>query len=120
VVHKVDGFDLKITSRRSWKAERRYAGKVVDVVPVTWTKGRHTDPETGEILQEVWYQDPEEMKARNNSDEPFVVAIAKAKDYSSTPHEFAHFCALFEVAPTGRVLSENSIETRVIQRARSA
>jgi hypothetical protein len=34
--HSVDGFDLKYTSRTSWKAERRERGTLIDIVPVTW------------------------------------------------------------------------------------
>jgi len=64
LTHPVDGFDLKFTSRRSWKAERREHGRLVDVVPVTWTKGRRVDAETKELFQEVWYQDPRKLAAR--------------------------------------------------------
>lgn len=119
MVHKVDGFELKFTSRTSWKAERRHVGQVVDIVPVTWTKGWRQDPETRDIFQEVWYQDKDEMMERNSSREHFVVAVAIAKDYETLPHEFGSFRALFEVVATGKVLSENSIETKVLERAKS-
>jgi hypothetical protein len=59
------------------------------------------------------------MHERNQSREPFVVAVAAAKDYSRHPHEFDGFRALFEVVPTGRILSENSIETKVLRRVTS-
>ena len=104
MAHFVDGFDLTFTSRRSWKAERRQRGKVIDIVPVTWTKGRWQDPVTKDVYQEVWFQDRNEMLERNGSSEPFVVAVGVAKDYSKMPHEFEEFRAVFEVVPTGVVL----------------
>lgn len=118
MAHKVDGFNLKFTSRTSWKAERRQGSLLIDIIPVTWTKGRHQDPETQKVFQEVWYQNNEEMMQQSISREPFVVAVAIAKDYSRLPHEFDEFRALFEVVATGRVLSDESIETEVIRRAK--
>jgi hypothetical protein len=117
MTHPVSGFDLKFTNRRSWKAERRYAGRLIDVVPVTWTKGRRS--ENGEIFQEVWYQDKEEMEARRTDPTPFVVALAIAKDYSIQPHAFDAFRCLYKVSATGAVLSDRSIETKVLERVRA-
>jgi hypothetical protein len=119
MTHPVDGFDLKFTSRTSWKAERRCRGKLVDIVPVTWTKGRRQDPDTKNVYQEVWFQDHNEMDERNNSREPFPVAVAIAKDYSKFPHAFDQFRAIFEVVSTGNILSEKSIETKVLRRLKA-
>jgi len=119
LTHPVDGFDLKFTSRRSWKAERREHGRLVDVVPVTWTKGRRVDAETKELFQEVWYQDPRKLAARAADPTPFVVALAVAHDYSVLPHAFKQFTGTFEVAPTGKFLTEHSLETRVLRRVRA-
>jgi hypothetical protein len=112
--HTVDGYDLTFTSRRSWKAHRRVRGRLIDVVPVTWTKGRRQDPVSKEIFQEVWYQDPSEMAARLSDPTPFVVALATAKDYNVLPHAFHEFRGLFEVVATGKSLGPHSIETKVI------
>ena len=119
MAHVVDGFDLTFTSRTSWKAERRLGGKIIDIVPVTWTKGRRQDPSTKEVFQEVWYQNHHEMISQKGSHDPFVVAVARAKDYTKFPHEFAEFVAMFEVIATGVVLSDKSIETKVIRRLRA-
>ncbi len=119
MAHVVDGFELTFTSRTSWKAERRDKGLVVDVVPVTWTKGWRSDPETGGKFLEVWFQDPVELQERNDDREPFVVALAIARDYLRHPHEFSEFRGIFRVIPTGIILSHNSIECRVIERVRA-
>jgi hypothetical protein len=116
MAHEVDGFDLTFTSRRSWKATRRAAGQIVDVVPVTWTKGRRQDPTSKEIMQEVWYQNPAELEAARTSIAPFVVALAVAKDYSVLPHAFQEFRGIFEVVSTGEQLTPQSIQTRVVRR----
>lgn len=117
MTHLVDGFDLKFTGRRSWKAERRQRGRLVDVVPVTWTKGRRV--EEGRIFQEVWYQDRSEMAARASDPSPFVVALAIAHDYAVEPHAFKEFVGVFEVTPTGKILSDISIETEVRRRVQA-
>jgi hypothetical protein len=119
VTHPVDGFDLTFTSRRSWKAHRREHGRLVDVVPVTWTKGRHASDATKEIFQEVWYQDRDELAARAADVSPFVVALATAKDYGTFPHAFKEFVGVFEVVATGKMLSDISIETKVLRRVRA-
>jgi hypothetical protein len=38
--HHVDGFELKFTSRTSWKAKLRLLNQKLDVVPVTLSKRR--------------------------------------------------------------------------------
>ena|SRR6266446_9172923 len=112
--HSVSGFNLKFTSRRSWKAELWRHGRQIGVVPVTWTKGRSTSG--GEIFQEVWFQNLTEMEEHRVSKKPFIVAVAIAKDYSQLPHAFQSFQAVFEVVATGAALSENSIATKVLRR----
>jgi hypothetical protein len=115
--HPVDGFDLRFAGRRSWKAERRKHGRLVDLIPVAWTKGRRA--EANEIFQELWYQNPAEIVSRAADHTPFAIALAVAKDYNTLPHAFREFVGVFEVVPTGRKLSDNSIETRVLRRARA-
>jgi hypothetical protein len=119
VTHPVDGFDLKFTSRRSWKAERRRLGRVVDIIPVTWTKGRRVDDTTKEIFQEVWYQDEKELAARATDPSPFVLAVATAHDYAKLPHAFKEFIGIFEVSAIGKVLSKHNIETKLLRRVRA-
>ena len=119
MAHRVDGFELSFTARTSWKAKRAEHGKLIDVIPVTWTKGRRNDPLSNEIFQEVWFRDVAEMETFRSQSAPFVVALAIAKDYSADPHVFDEFRGIFEVKSTGRVLSENSIETLVLRRVRA-
>jgi hypothetical protein len=115
MAHDVDGFELKYVGR-TWKAERREHGKLLDVVPVTWTKGTRTDGD--ETLQEVWYQNIGEMEERLADPAPFVVAVAKARDYGVKPHAFKEFKAIYEVVASGVRLTHNSIQTRVLRRLR--
>ena len=119
MAHSVGGLDLKYTSRTSWKAEIRSHGKVVAIAPVTWTKGRYTKENSQEVFQQVWFQDADELEERRTSTDPFIVAVAVAKDYSHHPHEFKDFQAVFEVVATGEIWDEKSIETRVIRRVTS-
>lgn len=113
--HRVDGFDLTFTSRTSWKAERRARGRVIDVVPVVWTKDRCQAGSS--VYQGVSYQSRDEMEKRLADPSPFAVALAVAKDYAKHPHEFKEFVGVFEVTATGERLSDNSIQTRVLRRA---
>ncbi len=119
MAHSVGGLDLKYTSRTSWKAEVRSHGKVVAIAPVTWTKGRYTKKNSKEVFQQVWFQNADELEERRTSTDPFIVAVAVAKDYSHHPHEFQDFQAVFEVVATGEIWDEKSIETRVIRRVTS-
>jgi hypothetical protein len=119
VAHEVAGFELRFTSRTSWKAERRLRGAPVDVIPITWTKGWRPDPVTKDIKLEVWFQDHREMDRRRLSSEPFAVALAVAKSYEELPHSFSEFRGVFEVVATGKRLSDNSIETNVLRRLKA-
>ena len=105
--HSVDGFELKFTCRTSWKAERRFLAQKIDIVPVTWTKGRRQDGSTKEVFLEVWYRNVDELNLRAADPNAFVVALAVAKDYRKFPHAFDQFVGLFRVAPTGIFLSNN-------------
>lgn len=111
--HSIDGYDLTFTSRRSWKANLRARGKIIDIIPVTWTHGRKGD------VQEVWYQNPDELEEARLRDVPFVVALAHAKDPYAEPSEFHEFRGVFEVIATGGRLGEQSIETKVIRRLKA-
>jgi hypothetical protein len=115
--HSVDGFDLKFTSRTSWKAQRRNRGKLVDVVPVTWVHSQRREGKS--ILQGVHYQDPVEMERARLSREPFIIALAIAKDPQADPKVFHEFRGVFEVESTGAFLGGHTIETRVLRRIKA-
>jgi hypothetical protein len=68
------------------------------------------------VFQEVWYQNEDELAAARDSKDPFIVAVALAKDYGQHPHQFRSFQAIFEVVSTGRQLTRQSIETKVLRR----
>ena len=115
MTHSVDGFGLEFTARKSWKAQRYEFGSKIDVIPVTWTKGLQFKTK----MLEVWFCNPVEMETHRKSREPFVVALAIAKDYSVHPHEFQEFRAVYEVVATGNMgASEGgtSIETSIVRR----
>ena len=97
----------------------RTYGRVIAVAPVTWTKGRYTKKNSADIFQQVWFQNPDEMETHRTSPEPFVVAVAMAKNYSHFPHEFEEFRAVLEVVATGEAWDNKSIETKVIRRLTS-
>jgi hypothetical protein len=112
--HSVDGFEVTFTARRSWKASLRLHGRLIDTVPVTWTKGRW---QAGtDVFQEVWFPNAEERETYRTSTRPFKVALAIAKNYTQHPHQFQEFTGIFEVQATGEQLSEHSIQTRVLRR----
>lgn len=112
--HHLDGYELKFAARRSWKAERRLDGTLIDTVPVTWTKGIR---ETGnDRFLQVWFPNTDELRDYSQRTDPFVVAVATAKDFNQHPHQFSKFNYLYEVVATGELLSPDSIETRIIRR----
>lgn len=117
--HSVDGFYVRYTGRRSWKAERRLHNRTLDIIPVAWTKGIARDPSSKEVTLEVWYQNPEELKKQMADPNPFVVALAKAKDDRESPPVFDQFVAIFRVVATGKIIREKSIETTVLERVRA-
>ena len=112
--HFVDGFDVTFTSRRSWKADLRCRGRLIETVPVTWTKGRRQNG--ADLFQEVWFQNGDDLEAHRIKTEPFRVALAIAKDYNQEPHQFQEFRGIFEVQATGERLSDYSIQTKVLRR----
>jgi hypothetical protein len=112
--HSVDGFDVAFASRRGWKADLWCRGHLFEGVPVTWTKGRVQSG--SDIFQEVWFQNEKDLEAHRNKTEPFIIALAIAKDYAQHPHQFDEFRGIFEVQATGERLSEISIQTRVLRR----
>jgi hypothetical protein len=131
MAHAVDGFALKFLHRGAWKAERREHGKLLDVIPVTWTKG--TRANGGEIFQQVWYESTSELEARLADPAPFVVAVAGPKAsvtvrLGELPEEdeyeprsrlaFKDLKCVYEVISTGVRLTDNSIQTRVLRRLR--
>lgn len=117
--HYVDGFELTFTSRTGWKAERRLLNQKLDVVPVTLTKGRRQVASSKEVFLEVWYRNAEEMRYRAADLNPFIVALAKAKNDLGSPPIFDEFVGIFRVIPTGVFLSENSIEAKVLERVKA-
>jgi hypothetical protein len=118
LVHFVGGLELRYTHRRRWKAEIRAYGRIQAVVPVTWTKARRQEGK--QVYQEVWYKDPNELESVRRSNEPFVVAVALAKNYDAYPREFESFGAVFEVISTGKQITDESLETRVLRRLTNA
>jgi len=116
--HYVDGFELTFTSRTGWKAERRLRNQKLDVVPVTLTKGRRQVASSKEVFLEIWYRNTEEMRYRAADLNPFIVALAKAKNDLESPPIFDEFVGIFRVVPTGAFLSENSIEAKILERVK--
>ena len=68
MAHLVDGYGLKFTGVRTWKAERWVGDHLVDVVPVTWTKGGRRRGSS--IFLEIWYQHRTEMDAALKNQPP--------------------------------------------------
>jgi hypothetical protein len=86
---------------------------------VTLTKGRRQGASPQEGFLEVWYRNAEELRRRAADPNAFVLALAKAKDDHEVPPVFDSFVGIFRVIPTGTPLSENSIETKVLERVRA-
>ncbi len=128
----IDGFELKFVSRLR-KAERRQNGRLIDTIPVTWAKtwrqappvkvsaapkGAKVVPAPRDIFLEIWYQDAAEMEARKGDAAPFIVAMATTSEVAGKPDKFSEFRGVFEVTATGEALSPNSLESKVIRRAK--
>ena len=112
--HDIDGFQLRFTGRNTWKAERREQGELLDVIPVAWTK----DTDTERSTQAIWYRknNLREMEERLAVREPFVVAVAEAKDYRVIPHSFKKFSGVYEMVATGVRLGKQGIQARILRR----
>jgi len=78
--HKVDGFGLQYTARKSWKAWWFQAGKQKDKVPVTWTKDFHPARGSEKARLDVRYRKIAEAEAQRVDNTPFVVALARPKN----------------------------------------
>lgn len=113
MAHEVDGYELKYNGRRSWMAQLSQGGIVIEPrIPVTWA----TDWQKGGLLR-VWFRDRAEMLKHNDSKTPFIVAVAtRARSDNPNIERFEKFNAIFRVTPTGELLSENSIQTRILDR----
>jgi len=116
--HSIDGFELNLSSAKSWKAERRQYGRRIDDVPMTWTNGRRNGSDN-KVFQQVWFKDRAELERRAADPRPFVVLLATSTDNSVLPYAPKDFVGLFEVATTGRILSGMSLETEVRRRVRA-
>ncbi len=110
-VYKVDGFELTFTRPMSRKVNGRRNGELIDNIYVTWTKGYS---EGGKFLRMWPYK--KDMKEYLNSREPFIVAVAVAKDWNKLPHSIDHFDSIRRVVATGQASEDGSIETRVLER----
>lgn len=114
MVHFVDGFEVKFTSRRSWKAEVRKDGKLVATVPVTWSDAVWKSQKSPDMFQKVWFTNNAELEARRNSRDPFIVAVASTKQPNQRPAKFGKFERIIKVVATGKFSGERCIETRVL------
>jgi hypothetical protein len=111
-MHKVGNFGLEYTARRSWKARlfEYYGQKFLQVVPVAWTKHMRKKK------LEVWYQSEGELLLQLNDSQPFIVALARAKDDKNPRPEFDRFVAVFLVKATGKRLGPKHLEVEVLRR----
>jgi hypothetical protein len=116
---KADRFELKFTHRGSWIVERIAAGRVIDAVPVTWSKDFRTDEDTGGEYQKVNHHDASNMEARLRDLTPFAFALAEAKDYAVHPHSVKTFQGVYEGAVAGRILFDRSLEIEVLRRLKA-
>jgi hypothetical protein len=114
MAHIVDGLRLSYTGRRSWKAKVEAGRKIIGFAPVAWTKGQ--SKRGRKLFQAVSFTKTADGEAHRQTREPFLVAVATAKDYSREPHEFSEFRAVLEVRATGKKLGPRSIETVVLRR----
>jgi hypothetical protein len=110
--HHVDGYDLQFTGRRSWKAQRSRDGKVIDIVPVTWTKDLRRVGD--QQFLKVWFGNPGELEEYRARQKPYTVAVAQAKDWNARTLSFWKFDALYEVVSTGKLFDSRSIEVRIM------
>lgn len=94
-------------------AQRFAKGKLLDVVPVAWQRDYHDG------LLKVHFKKPSEVQDYASRGAPFMVAVAKAKDYDVHPHQIDFFTCVFRVKATGEILSEHTVQTRVLDRVRA-
>ena len=91
------------------------------MVPVTWRAGCRRV--SGDLYQQVWFRNDDEMEQVRLSRTPFVVAVAEAERRDAVGSEderpqFKHSTPCSKVA-TGKQIDDWSIETRVLRRLRA-
>lgn len=88
MAHDVDGFGLRFTGRRSWKAALGFAGREVTTVPVTWgDQIRRAADGVRRIPVHFMEHDGAEPLALQQRGEPFLIAVASAVDARQEPLE---------------------------------
>lgn len=107
MAHDVDGFGLRFTGRRSWKAALSFAGRDVTTVPVTWGDQirRAADGARRLPVHFVGHDGAEPLELQRRG-KPFLVAVASAIDAKQEPRIFNSFVGVFLVTPTREPLEE--------------
>lgn len=117
MAHKVDGFDLEYTGRRTWKATRSIAGKAIDVVPVAWAQDWELREK--EIYLKVWYTDEGEAMSTSERTDPFPVALVASLHPDGQEGEFKEFRGVYEVTATGKLWEPKCVEAKVLKRLKA-
>ncbi|WAP70116.1 hypothetical protein [Jiella pelagia] len=97
MVASIDGYDLAYTHRGSWKAHRIFRGKIIDEIPVAWTRDYAAGNPPSLI---VWFKDENEAGNRLATKGQFVVALSEKKLGGASAKDIRR---LFEVSPVETV-----------------
>jgi hypothetical protein len=114
---KADGFELKLTHRGGWMVERITAGRVIDVVPVAWSKDFRTDEDTGRKYQKASYHDASDVEARLRQSDAVRLRAGRGEGLRRTPAFLEDVSGAG--AATGRIFSERSLEIEVLRRLKA-
>jgi hypothetical protein len=117
--HYVDGWGLRYTGRTTWRAEYWSKAGNYGEIPVAWENDLQMSSQGDLLAVRHRKKYRPEMDAHRTDRAPFIVAIARANNPKIRPGEhrdFKQFLGVFEVAATGRRLTGDRIETKILRR----
>jgi hypothetical protein len=110
-MHKVDGYNVKYTSRGAWTVELSKPGKQPIIAPVTC----QSDYDFHSRKLKVWFKNPKDSETYRTRMDPFLVALIVPK--KNDDRAFGQFTRVFTVQATGNLVGDvpgYGIETTVI------
>ncbi|WP_455269295.1 hypothetical protein [Rhizobium herbae] len=89
MARKLNGYDIAYTHRGSWTANLSYRGRLLETIPVAWTRDYATPMLT------VWFKDVDEAARRLAEGVPFKVALSRREDGGASVQNIVNLFLVF-------------------------
>ena len=93
---ELTGSNWSLSIAAAGRRSATFAGLAWIRIPVTWTKGFRKIGRRFHL--EIWLNNPEELAKHTASKDPFVVALAVARNYTNFPHSFKEFHGVLKLS----------------------